>query len=337
MIAMSVIFFLLLLTGSILLSAMVAGYGTLSTSHLRHWAKQQDDAAKKLYPLKARGSSVLLTLELLRATTLSAAIVMITVTFTAWLAWLIIAVLLFVALIVLTQLFLKPFGIRMLVWLSAPLLGLTNALKLIMLPLGRVFDRVLRDEPVTMTREKLSRMLLSVSPEDTDLSGEELRMLRTVLSFSKKTVHDIMIPKSKVVTVPISEILTPVVLDDLYKTGHNHFPVLADDKKTVVGLLNMHELMDIKHHSAVAEAMQQKIHYVDEDRALEHVLQVFYKTKQTVFIVHNQASDMVGLITIEDVLKQILGKPEQAVKTVKTPQKINESATVVDEALPVLK
>ncbi len=325
---MSVIFFSLLLLSSILLSAIIAGYGTLSTSHLRHWAKQKDDAAKKLYPLKARGTSVLLTLELLRAITLSATVVIITNAFAPWFAWLIITALLFVAFIVLTQLFLKPFGIRLLVWLSAPLLGLTNALKLIMLPIGRTFDRFLRDEPITLTREKLGRMLGAVEEDDTDLSSEELQILRAVLLFSKQTVHDVMIPKSKVVTVPINEALTPVILDDLYKTGHAHFPVLAEDTKTVVGILNMHELMDIKLHSAVVEAMQQKVYYVDEDRNLDHVLEVFYKTKQNVFIVHNEASDMVGIITIEDVLQQILGKPESKPKPETMSQEIDESAVV---------
>jgi CBS domain containing-hemolysin-like protein len=310
MLSMSVILFFLLLTASIFLSAMAAGYRTLSTSHLRYWAKQKDDAAKKLYPLKARGSSTFLTLELLRALCLSAVVVLITSAFAAWFAWLIIAIILFIAFIVLTELFLKPFGIRLLMLCSAPLLGLTNAIKVVMLPLGRVFDNFLNDEPVTLTREELKRMLDAVSPEDTDLSSDELRILAAVLQFSKRTVHDVMIPKSKVISVPVSESLTPVILDDLYKSGHAHFPVLGEDKKTVVGLLNMHDLMDIKHNSAVAEAMQQKVFFVDEDRDLEHVLQVFYKTKQTVFVVHNPASDMVGLITIEDVLQQIVGKPE---------------------------
>jgi CBS domain containing-hemolysin-like protein len=334
---MSTIILSVLIIISICLSAMVAGYGTLSTSHLRHWAKQKDAAAKKLYPLKARGSATLLTIELLRALSLSAVFVLLASSMSPWFAWLVIAVLLFVAFIVLTQLFLKPFGIRLLMLLSAPLLGLTNALKPVMLPLGRVFDRFLDEEPVTLTRVELKKMLDAVSPEDTDLSVDELRILGTVLNFSKRTVHDVMIPKSKVITIPVTEALTPVILDDLYKSGHSHFPVLDSDKKTVVGLLSMHDLMDIKHNSAVAEAMRPKVYFVDEDRELDHVLQVFYKTKQTVFVVHNPASDMVGLITIEDVLKEILGKPSTSSPT-KVPEAENkESATSGAQAQPVVE
>ena len=336
-VAMSAIFFLLLLIVSILLSAMVAGYGTLSTSHLRHWAKQKDEAANKLYPLKARGSSTLLTLELMRALSLSAVVILVTRSFGSWQSWAIISLLLFVAFIVLTQLYLKPFGIRLLVWFSAPLLGLTHALKPIMLPLGRVFDRFLNEEPVTLTRADLRRTLEAVSPEDTDLAPEELRILESVLTFSKKTVHSVMIPKNKVVSVPVHEALTPIILDDLYKTGHAHFPVMSEDKKTVVGLLNMHDLMDINRHAAVADAMQQKVYFVEEDRSLEHVLEVFYKTKQTVFIVHNSASDMVGIITMEDVLQQVLGKPGAKETTKAETEEVEEAKPTGSEQAAVVE
>ena len=309
MIGMSVFLLLVLLLMSILLSAMAAGYQTLSTSHLRHWARQKDEAAKKLYPLKASGYSVLLTIELLRALCLSAVVVLITSKLSIWLAWLVIALLLYIAFIVLTQLYLKPLGIRLLMWLSPPLLSLTHALKPFMRPIGHVFDRFMEGEPVTLTRDELSKKLAAVEPGDTDLTEEELRILKKVLTFSRQTVHDAMIPKSKVTTVPEAEALTPVVVDSLYKSGHNHFPVMAEDKKTVVGILNMHDLMDIKQLSAIAGSMLQKVSFVDEDRDLEHVLGVFYKIKQTVFVVHNSASDMVGMITIEDVMQQILGKP----------------------------
>jgi CBS domain containing-hemolysin-like protein len=72
---------------------------------------------------------------------------------------------------------------------------------------------------------------------------------------------------------------------------------------------------------------------LDEDRDLEHVLEVFYKTKQTVFVVHNPASDMVGLITIEDVLQQIVGKPgpePKAAPEKEPPVPSDEPAVVVE-------
>lgn len=327
---MNTINLLALLLVSILLSAMVAGYSTLSTSHLRHWARQKDDAAKKLYPLKARGSGALLTLEMFRALSLSAVVVIITSNLSSWTSWLLIALLLFVAFIVLTQLFLKPLGVRMLIWFSSSILSITHALKPLTLPLGRVFDRFIDDEPITLTRNELDKMLCEVAPGDTDLNDFEIQILKKVLGFSGLRVHDVMIPRSKMVTVLADEELTPIVINDLYKSGHSHFPVMGDDKKTVVGFLNMHDLMDIKQHGKASDAMQQKVYFVDEDRNLEQVLEVFYKTKQTVFVVHNSASDAVGLITIEDVLQQILGKPSEKVHHETEPSTSDEEVAVVE-------
>jgi CBS domain containing-hemolysin-like protein len=289
---------------------MSAAYATLSTSHLRHWAKAKDPAAQKLYPLKARGSAVLLTIELLRAITLAIAIALLSNSFSAWFMALLLTVIFFFAFVVLTQLFLKPFGMRLLIWLSGPLLFVTHMLKFATLPLGRVFDHFIDNEPATITRHDLAKTLMSVSPEDTDLTTDEVRILTKVLDFSKRTVHEVMIPKSKVVTVKVDEALSPVMLDELHKTGHARFPVMSEDNTSIVGTLTMHDLADLKHSSSVADVMQSKVYFVEEDRTLDHVLDTFYKTRQSVFVVLNMASDMVGLISIEDVLEQILGKPD---------------------------
>ncbi len=327
---MSVLLVLALLVLSLCLSAMASAFQMLSQSHLRHWAKQKDTAALKLYPLKARGSATYLMIEILRALLVSAAFVLIATSIDPWLAWAVCSALVFIAFIVLTQLYLKPFGMRLLIIMSRPLLAVTNALKPLTLPLGRVFDAYLEQEPVTLTRSELQAMLESVQPEDTDLSQEEVRVLSSVLSFSHKTVHEVMIPKSKVVTVKLGEKLTPIIIDELYKTGHARFPVVSDDGKAVVGILHIHDIMDVKAPESVEDAMQPRVNYVDEDRELDHVLQTFYKTKQSVFVVHNQASDMVGLISVEDVLQLILGKPAEHHATTHKQEASEASASVVE-------
>jgi len=337
---MSVIIILVLIIVSVLFSAMSAAYATLSTPHLRHWARKKDPAASKLYPLKARGSASLLMIELLRALSVSASLVLFASSAGSWAAWAAITVVLFLGHIVIAQLYLKSFGMLLLVWLSAPLLSLTNALKPLTWPLGRTLDRYLREEPVTLTRSELKHMLDSVSAEDTDLSDDEVRILSRVLGFANKTVHDVMTPKNKVVSVSIDETLSPVILDELHKSGHERFPVMAEDGKTVVGTLNMHDLMDVKHERGVHGLMQDKIYFVDEDRDLDHVLQNFYKTKQSVFVVHNEASDMVGIISIEDVVQEILGKPSKAPKPPKeeSPEHNEEKpAEPSEELAPMVK
>jgi CBS domain containing-hemolysin-like protein len=294
---------------SIVLTAMSLAWRELSTPHLKHWAQKGEPTSKALYPLKARGSAVLLTVEMFRALVVSATFVILAVSMNSAMAWIIGAIILFVVFLVLSELYFKPFGTLILAYTSRPLLALVNTLKFVTVPLGRVFDRFIEEQPVTLTRAELHHMLTAVVPADTDLSQDELRIVKHALSFGDKTVHDIMTPRSVIASVKEDEVLSPLLLDELHQSGHSRFPVLAEDGGEAVGILYIKDLVDLKAHSKVGELMHKPVHFVNETRELDHVLQAFLRTKQHMFLVVNSFAEITGLITIEDVVEQILGKP----------------------------
>lgn len=294
---------------SVLLTAMSLSLRSLSVSHLRYWARKGDATSKKLYPLKARGSAALLTIELFRSVFISGTLVLLAVQLQGLLAWLVGTVILFVVFIVLSELYLMPIGTRLLAVLSGPLLYLSQLLKFITNPLGRIFDRFLADAPVTLTRAELSHMIGSVQVADTDLSADEVRIVKHALTFGEKTVRDVMTPKSVIKAVRVTDVLSPVLLDELHQSGHSRFPVLADDTESAAGILYLKDLIDVKSHTRVSEIMRGPMHYVNEDRELDHVLQAFLRTKQHLFLVVNPFAEITGLVTIEDIVEQVLGKP----------------------------
>lgn len=278
-------------------------------SHLRYWARKGDATSKKLYPLKARGSAALLTIELFRSLFISGTLVLLSVAMWGVLAWLVGAAILFVVFIVLSELYLMPVGTWLLAFLAGPLLGLSQVLKFITNPLGRVFDRFLEEAPVTLTRAELSHMISSVQVADTDLSADEVRIVKHALTFGEKTVRDIMTPRSVIKAVRDDDVLSPILLDELHQSGHSRFPVLAVDGESATGILYLKDLIDVKGHMRVAEIMRGPMQYVNEDRELDHVLQAFIRTKQHLFLVVNPFAEITGLITIEDIVEQVLGKP----------------------------
>ncbi len=303
---------LLLLVGfiaSLGLTAMSLAFRDLSTSHLRYWARKGDVISKAIYPLKSRGSAVLLTIELIRSLAVSGTMIILAQQLWGLTAWLCGAIILFLVFIVFGELYLRPFGIRLLAHGSSILLSMAQILKPITLPLGRVLDRFIAEQPVVMTRSELTHMLTAVAPADTDLSADELRILKHALSFGEKTVHDVMTPRSVVTFVKESDVLSPVLLDELHKSGHSRFPVMSADQDRAVGLLYIRDLVDVKAHAKVASLMHTPIHYVNEERELDHVLQAFIRTKQHLFLVVNGFAEVTGLVTIEDVVEQVLGKP----------------------------
>ena len=294
---------------SVVLTAMSLSLRSLSTPYLRYWARKGDATSKALYPLKSRGSAVLLTIEMFRALSISGTLVLLTLLFWGVVAWLVGAVVLFLVFVVLTELYLRPVGTKLLAASSRPLLAVVQALKFVTLPLGRVFDRFLAELPVTLTRKELTNMINALGPGDTDLSSDEVRIIKHSLAFGEKSVQDIMTPKSVIASVKEDDVLSPILLDELHKTGHSRFPVFGTASDQVVGILYLKDLIDLKAHTKVDELMHKPAHFVNENRELDHVLQAFIRTKQHLFLVVNSFAEITGLVTIEDVVEQILGKP----------------------------
>lgn len=294
---------------SVLLTAMSQSLRNMSTSQLRYWARKGDPVSNALYPLKARGSAVLLTIEIFRSIAISGSLVLLGLSMWGVFAWLVGAAVLFLVFIVLSELYLRPIGTRLLAMSSGTLLATAQVLKFITLPLGRVFDKFLAEQPVSLTRSELTHMIEAVQPSDTDLSADERRIIKHALGFGNKTVHDVMTPRSVIASVREDNVLSPVLLDELHKSGHSRFPVFAMADDTVVGILYTKDLLDAKTHAKVRELMHAPAHFVNENRELDHVLQAFIRTKQHLFLVVNEFAEVTGLVTIEDVVEQILGKP----------------------------
>lgn len=141
------------------------------------------------------------------------------------------------------------------------------------------------------------------------MSKDQLKRLEAGFVFDSKTVASVMTPRSMIDALPASETLGPLVIDELYKTGHSRFPVYDGDLDHVVGVLYLHDLIDFKTGSKTAEkAMQKRVYYVHETQTLSHALHGFITTKHHLFVVVNQYRETVGLLSLEDVLEVLLGQ-----------------------------
>lgn len=137
--------------------------------------------------------------------------------------------------------------------------------------------------------------------------GEQERLVAS-LQFDDKKVADIMTPRSMIDAVSATETLGPLVLDELYKTGHSRFPVYKGDLDHMVGMLYLHDLIDLKNGSQPArDAMQTKVFFIREDRDLAHALHGFLTKRHHLFVVVNEYRETVGLLSLEDVVEALLG------------------------------
>lgn len=144
------------------------------------------------------------------------------------------------------------------------------------------------------------------------LSKDERTRIASGLDFDTKTVEQIMTPRSVIETIRQGEILGPLVLDDLHKTGHSRFPVIGQDIDHIVGILHLRDVLTLdtnRKHTAKAEtAMDKRVHYIRQDHELPRVLAAFLSTHHHMFIVINEFRETVGIITLEDTLEALIGR-----------------------------
>jgi CBS domain containing-hemolysin-like protein len=152
-------------------------------------------------------------------------------------------------------------------------------------------------------------LLEEVERDTKVLDKDEKLLIKQALVYQDMLVRDIMTPRSVVVTVEADDTVGPLLLDRLHKSGHSRFPVIEGDLDHIHGVLYMHELVLLDPKAKkVSDVMNRKVFYVHQDKSLDHVLQAFLRTKHHLFMVVNEFEEVMGVVSIEDVLETIIGR-----------------------------
>jgi magnesium and cobalt transporter len=143
------------------------------------------------------------------------------------------------------------------------------------------------------------------------LEADALPMLEGVLEVSDLQVRDIMVPRAQMVFVrrddPASRILPTVV-----ESGHSRFPVMDEDRDDIVGILLAKDLLRLVSSEArerfdIREFMRPAV-FVPESKRLNILLKEFRGSRNHMAIVVDEYGGVAGLVTIEDVIEQIVGE-----------------------------
>lgn len=141
------------------------------------------------------------------------------------------------------------------------------------------------------------------------LTAQERTSMTGLLTMADKIVSDIMTPRTMIEAIAVEEGVGPLVIDQLHRTGHSRFPVYDKDIDHVVGMLYLHDLVELKSaHATVREAMQPRVYYIHESQSLEHALHGFLRSHHHLFIVVNDYRETVGVLSLEDVIEAMLGR-----------------------------
>ncbi|MCP5408797.1 MAG: CBS domain-containing protein [Chromatiaceae bacterium] len=145
------------------------------------------------------------------------------------------------------------------------------------------------------------------------LDAEALSMIEGVLQVSELRVRDIMIPRAHMVVIerdaPIERFLPKVI-----ESAHSRFPVIGDDRGEVEGIILAKDLLAYSRKKArkrfdIKEVLRPAV-FVPESKRLNVLLKEFRTSRNHMAIVVDEYGAAAGLVTIEDVLEQIVGEIE---------------------------
>ncbi|HEY2682023.1 MAG TPA: transporter associated domain-containing protein [Steroidobacteraceae bacterium] len=140
--------------------------------------------------------------------------------------------------------------------------------------------------------------------------GDALVMLEGVLSVADMQVRDIMVPRSQMVFVARDE--SPEALVELVvESGHSRFPVIGEDRDQILGILLAKDLLRLQTAGTdsfeIREYMRPVV-FVPESKRLNVLLKEFRHNHNHIAMVVDEYGGVCGLVTIEDVIEQIVGE-----------------------------
>ncbi|MCK4869594.1 MAG: CBS domain-containing protein [Gammaproteobacteria bacterium] len=158
------------------------------------------------------------------------------------------------------------------------------------------------------------RTLLEQAKTNKIISQEALQMIEGVLEVTKMQVRDIMVPRPQMIVVDIDDNLEKI-LPIIIESGHSRFPVIHESRDKVFGLLLAKDLLSYAFRRPDGRIFKTQdvlrpATFIPESKRLNILLKEFRLSHNHIAIVVDEYGGVSGLITIEDVLEEIVGEIE---------------------------
>jgi magnesium and cobalt transporter len=159
------------------------------------------------------------------------------------------------------------------------------------------------------TRDDLVALLRDAQADGL-IGSDTLRMMEGAIAVSDLTVGDVMIPRAQMVSLPIEEKFLEL-MKQVVESGHSRFPVHGENKDEILGILLAKDLLRgvVADHGpgSVRELLRPAV-LIPESKKLNLLLKEFRLSRNHMAIVVDEYGGVAGLVTIEDVLEQIVGE-----------------------------
>ncbi|WP_338461212.1 hemolysin family protein [Synechococcus elongatus IITB7] len=184
----------------------------------------------------------------------------------------------------------------------------------------------------SVTPEELQWIIRSAA-ESTGLEAEERQILSNVIEFGEITASEVMVPRTRIVALE-EEATFHDLLAAIQNSGHVCFPLIGDSLDQVLGLIDFRALAvpmasgELKPSSPI-KAWVQPVRFVPENLSLKELLPQMQRSPLPMAIVVDEFGGTEGLVTLQDILAEILGNEEQDAVDSEQFRRIDEQTVLV--------
>lgn len=173
--------------------------------------------------------------------------------------------------------------------------------------IDRITDQFFHDHEFPENKEELVEQL-HIAHERKLFNADALRMLEGVLGVSELRAEDIMVPRAQMKVIDISDQSQDWIRYAI-ESGHSRFPAVDGDKDNVVGILLAKDLLRLFENPEykILEHLREAV-FVPESKPVDVLLKEFRMKRNHMALVVDEFGSISGLITIEDVLEEIVGE-----------------------------
>ena len=194
------------------------------------------------------------------------------------------------------------------------------------------------NEEETVTEEEI-RMMVDVGEEKGSIDKEEREMINNVFEFNDKTASEIMFPRKEVYALDMNLSISKVLeeISDNEDFRYSRIPVYDETIDEIKGIVYIKDiLLSTKNKSVKVKNLVKEAYYIPETKPLNELFEDLRKNRKQIAIVVDEYGGTAGIVTMEDILEEIVGEIYDEYDEVKnTCEKIDENTFIINGSMSV--
>ncbi|HQP00357.1 MAG: HlyC/CorC family transporter [Caldisericia bacterium] len=211
---------------------------------------------------------------------------------------------------------------------------ISNFLNYLITGIIKIFGKNLKKE--TKIEEGEFKTFLSMSSESGTIEEEEKEIIESIIEFQDKQVYEVMVPRVDAILLPVD---TPIekIIETIISTGHSRIPIYEGNIDNIIGIIHVKDLL--KATSLKDFKIKDYLHepiFVPDTKRIGELFKEMRKKKTHMAIVLDEFGGFEGIVTMEDLLEEIVGEIQDEYDLEEVPyRKISENEYIIDAKVTI--